>query len=169
MIVESDAPARLRASGPARLLHFGPADPRPPAGDRPRPPEVHVVGPGGRFARRGDGRDTRLFADSTCLGCRIFLLYTARSGPFESAPHMHSQDELVHLLWGGITLGGRRLGPGDSVFIPAGQAYGFSGAPGGFGFVNYRRGLSRMTDLRSGKVQTEGGAAGGLERVGDLR
>ena len=169
VIVESDAPARLRASGPARLLHFGPADPHPPRGDRPLPPAVHVVGPGGLFARRDAGRDTRLFADSTCPGCRIFLLYTARSGPFDSAPHEHSQDELIHLLWGGISLGGRRLGPGDSVFIPAGQAYGFSGAPDGFGFVNYRRGLSRMTDLRSGKVRTEGGAAGGLERVDDLR
>jgi hypothetical protein len=128
-------------------------------------PAVHVIGPRGVYEAIEPGRETRFFADATCPGCRLWLLYTARSFDYVSAVHSHAQDELIHVLRGEISIGSLRAGPGTTVFIAADQPYGFRGAAGGFAFLNYRRAPSRMTIRRTGQQIVENGAATGMTRV----
>ncbi len=179
MIVERGVAARVRALQATRLVHFGArTEPDAGAGGADRGAHVigpggadrgvHVIGPGGMFAEVDDKRETRFFADSTCPTCSITLLYTARSFDFRSAPHSHSQDELVYVLEGEIQLGRNRLVPGATAFIPADQPYGFH-APDGFAFLNYRRGASVMTVARDGRVIVEGGLSTGMAKVADVR
>ena len=76
-----------------RLLHMGAHDgsrPAEPSRERASgPPEVHVIGPRGAWEAIEPGRETRFFADATCPGCGVWLLYTARS--FDYASPVHSQ------------------------------------------------------------------------------
>lgn len=168
IILESGASPVVRARSAARVLHFGAESPIASAGD-PAPGQIHVVGPGGTFAERDDQRDTRFYADSTCPSCDLFLLYTSRRFAYRNEPHSHSADELIHLLWGSIRVGGHRLGPGASVFVRADQAYGFQSGPEGFGFLNYRQGPSVMTFASTGRTLIEGGRSTGMPEIGDLR
>jgi hypothetical protein len=174
VVVESDAPATAHAIGPTRIVHVGPADHEAPRDGLNGTPVamghiVHVVGPRGTFAAVSDERDTHYYADSTCPTCRLTLLYTSRRVPYVSAPHSHSTDELIHVLWGEIRLGNQVLGPGDTVAIAADRRYGFRSGPDGFGFLNYRRDASQQTIERGSPPRMEGGLVNGLERVMDLR
>jgi len=96
-------------------------------------------------------------------------MYTSRSERYESAPHSHSQDELIHLLDGEIVLGSYRLGPGDTLAVAADRRYRFNSGDAGFGFLNYRRGPSVQTIDPAAPPRVEGGAANGFELVNDLR
>jgi quercetin dioxygenase-like cupin family protein len=172
VIVESDVAATVRAVGEAEVLHFGPADPTPPADGFYGPAAteghgVHIVGPGGTFAQVEGPRDTRFFADSTCPTCRATLLHTGRAVAYESAPHSHSQDELIHVLRGELQLGAYRVGPGDTLAIAKDVRYRFRSE--GFAFVNYRRDVSHQTIDRDAPPILEGGAVHGFTPVMDLR
>ena len=128
---------------------MGPRDPAPPVDGLNGPAAteghgVHIVGPRGTYANVTDTADSHYYADSTCPTCRITLLSVGRSFGYQSEPHSHSQDELIHVVAGGINLGQRRLGPGDTVAIAAGARYGFRGDDDGFVFVNYRRDASQQ-------------------------
>jgi hypothetical protein len=174
VVVEADASATARAIGPTRVVHVGPADAEPPRDGLSGPAVaaghgVHVVGPRGTFAAVSDERDTHYYADSTCPTCRLTLLYTSRRVPYVSAPHSHSTDELIHVLWGEIRLGNQVLEPGDTVAIAADRRYGFRSGPDGFGFLNYRRDASQQTIERGSAPRMEGGLVNGLEPVMDLR
>jgi len=109
VVVEAGFEARLSSAGGASVLHFGPWDPEPSSEGRYGAPAlgrraVHVVGPGGTYAATEPGRDTRMFADSTCPTCRITLFVSGRDGAYESAPHSHSADEILYVLRGDIRL-----------------------------------------------------------------
>jgi hypothetical protein len=172
-IVEADVPARGRAVGPTRIVHMGPVDPRPPddgihgpAGAGPR--GVHVVGPRGTWAAAAPTSDSHYFADSTCPTCRITLLSVGRSAPYESPVHSHTQDELIHVVAGGIRLGRRHVGPGDTLAIAAGTRYGFRGDDDGFVFLNHRRDASYQCWPGVAERRLEGGAVNGMTPVMDL-
>ena len=159
VIVEGAAAADVVAVEDAQVVRFGT---RQPVGTGEA---VHVVGPGGTWARVGDGRDTRYFADSECDTCAVTLFYTGRSDDYVSAPHRHSADELLHVVDGEVVVGRRRLGPGWTIAIAADQPYGFRSP--GFGFLNYRAGPSTIT--RDGETTAEGGRVHGFTPVMDLR
>jgi hypothetical protein len=173
VVIESGVATRLTTGGGASVLHFGPWDPSPPTEGRygppaPAPHGVHVVGPGGTYAAIEPGRDTRMFADSSCATCRITLFFTGRDNEYISALHSHSADELLLLVAGEVRFGNRRLHPGDAVAIAGGHRYGFRSGSDGFAFLNYRRDASEQTS--DGDVaRPEGGAARGLTLVNDIR
>jgi hypothetical protein len=169
VVVESGVPATLVATGLADILHFGPVDADGPVDDiggepAPRGDTVHIVGPGGTWARSDD---TRYFADSTCETCRATLLYTGRSTAYESPAHSHSQDELIHVLHGELQLGATRAGPGATLAIARDVRYRFRSP--GFAFLNYRRGPSYQTVARDQPPILEGGEVHGFTPVMDLR
>jgi hypothetical protein len=172
-IVESGVSIEVLATSDCQLLHFG-ADSTdaPPDGPYGAPTAdghvVHAVGPAGVYAAAGDGRDTRFFADSSCPTCRLTLMRTGRDGPYVSAPHSHSQDELIHVLSGQITLGRTTMGPGDTLYVQAHRRYTFTGGPDGFSFLNYRPDASLHAVVRGGEPKLEGGAAHGFTRIADL-
>lgn len=174
VIVESAAAAHIVAAGPIRVLHMGPRESSPPVDGPLGPAEpahhaVHAVGPRGVYARIEPGRDTRFFADSSCPTCRITLMQTGRSQRYHSEAHSHSQDELIHVLAGDITVGRDVLGPGDTLYVEADRRYTFTSGDRGFSFLNYRRDASLHTLVRGGEPVLEGGAAHGFPYVGDVR
>jgi quercetin dioxygenase-like cupin family protein len=172
-IVEAGAPARARAVGPTRVVHMGPRDPQPPTDGVNGPPldaprGVHVVGPRGTWTATDPSSDSHYYADSTCPTCRITLLSVGRRGPYESAVHSHTQDELIHVVAGGIRLGRRHVGPGDTLAIAAGTRYGFRGDDDGFVFLNHRRDASYQCWPGDVPRRLEGGAVNGMTPVMDL-
>jgi quercetin dioxygenase-like cupin family protein len=172
-IVESDVVTRARAVGLTRIVHMGPRDPAPPVDGLNGPAAteghgVHIVGPRGTYANVTDTADSHYYADSTCPTCRITLLSVGRSFGYQSEPHSHSQDELIHVVAGGINLGRRRLGPGDTVAIAAGARYGFRGDDDGFVFVNYRRDASQQMGGSATIPRMEGGAVNDMTPLMDL-
>jgi quercetin dioxygenase-like cupin family protein len=177
VILEAGVPLEVSADGGAEILHFGPADPAPPAaghfGPSANGTEVHIVGPGGTWAQIEEGRDTRFFADSTCATCRPTLLYTGRDtgpeGAYESPPHSHSQDELIHVLHGELQLGAMTAHAGDTLAISGDVRYKFRSPGPGFGFLNYRRDVSLMTTHRTDPPILEGGEGHGFTAVMDYR
>jgi hypothetical protein len=173
VIVESGLPARVFAMSDCQLLHFGSTFSEPPADGPYGAPSaqghvVHAVGPGGVYAAVGDGRDTRFYADSSCPTCRITLMRTGRDAAYASPAHSHSQDELIHVLSGEITLGRSTLGPGDTLYVQADRRYTFTGGSEGFSFLNYRRDASMHAVVRGGEPKLEGGATHGFRHVADV-
>ncbi len=173
VIVESGVAAQVAVPGPARFLHMGPRETTPPSGGplgaaEPVGHAVHAVGPRGVYAQESPGRDTRFYADSSCPTCRITLMQTGRSSKYHSVAHSHSQDELIHLLTGEITVGHDVLGPGDTLYVAADRRYTFTSGDEGFSFLNYRRDASMHTVVRGGEPVLEGGATHGFAYVGDV-
>lgn len=173
VIVESGVAAKVFATSDCQLLHFGSAFSEPPVDGPYGAPSaqghvVHAVGPGGVYAAVGDGRDTRFYADSSCPTCRITLMRTGRDAAYTSPAHSHSQDELIHVLSGEITLGHSTLGPGDTLYVQADRRYTFTGGTEGFSFLNYRRDASLHAIVRGGEPKLEGGATHGFTHVADV-
>jgi len=173
-IVESNVVTRARAVGPTRIVHMGPRDPAPPVDGLNGPPApdghgVHVVGPRGTYANTTDTSDSHFYADSTCATCRITLLSVGRSFGYRSPPHSHTEDELIHVVTGGIHVGRRHLGPGDTIAIAAGARYGFRGDDDGFVFLNYRRDASLQRWGSASTPRMEGGVVNDMTPVMDLR
>jgi quercetin dioxygenase-like cupin family protein len=172
-VVEADAPATARAVGATRVVHMGPAVAAQPIGGLNGPPDaaghgLHAVGPHGTYARVDADGDSHYYADSTCPTCRITLLSVARSGPWTSSAHSHTQDELIHVVSGCLHLGRRDVGPGDTLAIGAGVRYAFTGGDDGFLFLNYRADASEQHWPDGRAPLMEGGAINGLERVWDM-
>ena len=173
-VIEADVAVTGRAVGPTSIVHVGPTDPAQPVDGLNGAPSpdghgVHVVGPRGTYATTdAEGSDSHYYADSTCPTCRITLLHVGREQPYVSAPHCHSQDELIHLISGSIFLGRQELVPGDTLAIGADVRYGFRGADTGFRFLNYRRDASFQSWPDDRPHRMEGGLANGLEPVMDL-
>jgi hypothetical protein len=173
LVIEANAAPEVTAVAPTRLLQMG-ARSQGPAADRSSEadgsePVVHVVGPRGIFEAIEPGRETRFFADASCPGCRVWLLYTARDFAYESPVHSHSQDELIHVVRGEISIGSLRVHSGSTVFIRSGQPYQVRAGDEGFAFLNYRRDASQMTIRSTGEKILETGIANGMKRVSDLR
>jgi quercetin dioxygenase-like cupin family protein len=162
VVVEAGVATELVAPAGAAIVHVGRHGGPTGGGET-----VHVVGPGGTYARVGDGKDTRYFADSECPTCDVTLFTTGRSMHHESPAHSHSADELLHVLDGEIVVGRRRLGPGTTIAIHADRRYAFHSE--GFRFLNYRPTLATMTVDRSAPPIEEGPRAHGFDLVMDLR
>lgn len=124
--------------------------------------EVHLVGDDGTWAKVEPGRATRYYADSSCPTCDVTLFTTGRDSAYDSAPHSHSSDELIHVLEGELFLGAHRVRAGETLAIAADQRYGFR-TTGAFRFLNYRPCAATMT--RDGVTVEEGPQAHGFERV----
>jgi hypothetical protein len=172
LVIEARAAPKVGAVTATRLIQMGAREQRPRSdrsseADRPAP-IVHVVGARGTFEALEAGRETRFFADATCTGCRVWLLYTARDFAYESPVHSHSQDELIHVLRGEIRIGSLCVGAGSTVFVGADQPYRFRAGDDGFAFLNYRSDASQMTIRSTGERIIETGAANGMAPVSDM-
>ncbi|MEZ4332512.1 MAG: hypothetical protein R3F35_12195 [Myxococcota bacterium] len=184
IVIERGADCRVEAIGETKLLHMGSTEagstsaPRSSArrvsageasaaGASGASPRVHVVGPRGRFEACEPGRETHFFADATCPTCDVWLLRTGRAFAYESPVHSHSQDELIHVLEGEIGIGSLAVRRGETLFVAADQPYRFRGNAGGFAFLNFRSGPSRMTMRATGERIVENAAATGMTPVLD--
>jgi quercetin dioxygenase-like cupin family protein len=175
LLVEAGAPLHLQAAGETVLLHFG-RQGNPAAPGRAESAEsagsggggggrVHMVGPEGAYATSDPSRDTRFYAESDASFSATFFL-TGRTGPYRSLPHSHSQDEIIYVASGGLTLGARPVPAGSAMAVPADRRYGFRGDDGGFTLLNYRAGPSYFSGSDGAPPFLEGGRATGMTRVG---
>jgi quercetin dioxygenase-like cupin family protein len=175
VIVESDASAVATADGPVRLVHVGTTSDAAPVGGLLGPAGaaghgVHVVGPGGRFlSGQREGVRAVWFADSTCDTCRIALFTVEAPGRKDGPAHHHSQDEIIFVLDGGISMGRSVYGPGSSLCIPGGTRYAFTGDPGGHVFLNFRADVSEQFNNRSQPGVRETALARGGHAVVDAQ
>ncbi len=64
-----------------------------------------------------------------------------------AVPHTHSQDEVIFILEGELTMGARKCGPGTVVYIEKDTQYGFKVGPEGVRFLNVRPGLATYTPV----------------------
>jgi hypothetical protein len=139
LIVEADAALEALVVEPSEFLHFGSVTDTPverkPAGGPAR--GYHLVGPRGVYAREDPTHVTRIFADASCPTCDAFLLHSSRTVRYRSAAHSHTQDELIHLLDGDISLGSHRLDPGDTLTVTANTRYRFEAGDQGYAFLNF--------------------------------
>jgi hypothetical protein len=137
VVLEGGAVLVATAIEPVEVIHAGSWQPAGMNGGH-----VHIVGPGGWFASGADrsGVTARWLADSTCPTCRITLFWAggAPGAGGDSAPHSHSQDEIIHILEGNLFLGGRKFEAGASLCIPADVRYKLSGGDEPFAYLNYR-------------------------------
>jgi quercetin dioxygenase-like cupin family protein len=149
-IVESGVATKARAVTDTQILHFGPASLAAPADGVLGPPRAE--GHGVHVVRRDDARSVsddpergaRYYADSSCDTCRIAFFQPFLDAPHVTASHIHSEDEIIHVMAGEMQVGRLTLEPGASIAIPGGYRYGFR-TPGPISFVNYRANASTFT------------------------
>jgi len=65
-------------------------------------------------------------------------------GGLVAPPHHHDQDEILFVLEGGLTLDGRRCGPGTVVYLERRTRYGFTVWDEGVRFLNIRSGRASI-------------------------
>lgn len=151
VVVERGAVVDTVAPEGATVLHFGSSLEH--AGEADGGPRrgggVHVIGPEGVVAHEEPTRVSRIYADGTCATCSVHMLLSSRTTRYRSAAHSHTQDELIHLLEGEISLGSHHLRPGDSLCIPADTRYRFESGEDGYRFLNF-------SAARSGYVPAPG-------------
>jgi uncharacterized cupin superfamily protein len=175
VIVESGAVATARAVGPTRIAHYGASDDHPPSDGLFGPPKpdghgVHVMGPGGRaLSGQLEGVKATWFADSTCDTCRCCLLLVENQEEMKAPSHHHSEDEIIYLIRGGITMGAYEYREGTALSIPGDARYAFNGLAGGHTFLNFRRDVSNQTNVRSEPPMLETAQARGGQEIGDFR
>jgi hypothetical protein len=173
VVVGRNAGLSVEAIGLTRLVHFGTRVTRgtPVAGNA----AVHLIGPGGRVRHEtGLGSRVTWFADSTDARCDLtFFLVDRPPGPADRGmPHTHSQDEVIFVMGGEVSLGAQRCRTGTALGIPAGVRYALSKSSEGFAFLNYRPGASVQTVYERGeppRVVPESGMERGGTYVGDVR
>ena len=175
-VVEAGVAATATAVGPTRIMHFGSVDPAAVADGLLGPPRadahgVHVIGPGGVFeSGRLEGVRATWFADGTCESCRcqLFEVAAPASSNSEGKPHSHSQDEIIYLLEGSISMGSYTLEPFTALFVPADVRYALGGT-GAHRFLNFRRNVSEQIYARGSAPVLETALARGGRRTGDVR
>jgi mannose-6-phosphate isomerase-like protein (cupin superfamily) len=143
IIIEAGASGTIRAVADTKLLHVG-STKQPAATDAAA--GMHVVdSASGRHVRfEGHPIENNYFADSTCPTCQIVLFTVASDEAHTAASHLHSEDEIIHVLDGELQVGPQTVKAGMSVAIPAGRRYGFR-TPGAYKFINYRNDVSTFT------------------------
>jgi quercetin dioxygenase-like cupin family protein len=164
LLVDEAAQLDVRADSETVLLHFGRQDTLGCAAPEAGRTRVQVVGPAGTYATSDAARDTRFYAESDEDFSATFF-YTGRTGPYRSLPHSHSQDEIIYVAAGSITLGARPVPAGSAIAVPGGRRYGFRGDDAGFALLNYRRGPSHFSGSDGAPPFLEGGRATGMARV----
>jgi quercetin dioxygenase-like cupin family protein len=164
LLLDERVALHLQAESETILLHFGRQDVAGQAAAGTRRGLVRLVGPGGAYATFDPERDTRFYADSDEEFSATFFS-TGRTGPYRSLPHSHSQDEIIYVTAGSITLGSRQVPVGSAIAVPADRKYGFVGDDGGFVLLNYRPGPSYFAGSDGTPPFLEGGRATGMARV----
>lgn len=147
VIVEAGAPGIVQATEPTRVLHVGTAHGTQPAGGPLGPAatdgrNIHVVPAGQTRVIGPDPRDgVSYFSDGSCTTCRIAMFevygYSPPGETYATGSHLHTEDEIIHVLEGQLEFGRRCVTPGMSIAVPRDQRYGFR-ARGTFRFINYR-------------------------------
>src|SRR4029077_9268374 len=123
VVVESGAAATIRAETPTEIVHVGPSSAAPPVNGMfgPADPDghgVHVFAPeDANLLEFGVLRHTS-FADGTCPTCRIRFFRDGAAAAATTGSHVHSQDEIIHVLSGALQVGRDTIGAGMSVAIP---------------------------------------------------
>ena len=136
VIVEQGARAALTSVGRGQLVRFGSTDPVGVYGHG-----VNVFGPRGwGFSGDPAGTHATWFSDSTWESTPLTLLRVERDTPRQGPAHHHSQDEIIYLLDGSISLGSLEAEPGAILCIPANVRYRITAGPVGYRFLNYRSG-----------------------------
>jgi hypothetical protein len=160
VIIEAAVETEVTATRPTALLHFGPWSPVPPV-DGPLGPAaadghgLHVVDSTNwkpATPKVGVG-DKHYFADSTCPTCRLTFYESSRAGGYVANSHSHSEDELMHVLWGTLQFGRDRIPAGTTIAIPGNHRYGFRAHD--FGILNYRRDASTVIERPGSPPQLE--------------
>lgn len=169
VLVESAAAATLVAPDGAVLLHFGAYVPGParggPAGDPEAPMSaVHVVGREGEHVSGArEGVNAVWFADGTCAHCRV-QLFEVTSPPSEEhrgKAHHHSEDEIIVLMSGSVSMGAHHFAPLSAISIPGDVRYALVGGPDGHRFLNFRRDVSVQVYARGSEPLLETALARG--------
>lgn len=175
VLVEHDASTRLNVVRPSRLAHFGSAVDGPalggPLGDPVTPMnDVHVVGPTGTYVS-GSRENVHAvwFSDGTCDHCRVQLLEVTAPPNDDSRgkAHHHSEDEIILLLDGQLSMGAHHFGPMSALSIPGDVRYALVGGAGGHRFVNFRRDVSWQVYARNSEPLLETALARGGRPSGD--
>jgi quercetin dioxygenase-like cupin family protein len=93
-------------------------------------------------ARRQGGGGRKLLADGEG---GFHSTYSTMPPGYAMVPHRHDHDELIVVVAGGATFGdgGRLVGPGDSVVVPAGVVHSFVCGADGLQLVTVARGPAR--------------------------
>ena len=148
IVVESGAPARVTVAEGTAVVHVGSAAPVAPTDGLFGAPvaaghTVHVVNH--VDAHRVVYDDIPIehygFAESRCRTCRINLFQVSGPAGYRTPSHVHSQDEIIHVLRGELRVGPHELKPGASIAVSGHTRYGFV-ATEEFAFLNYRRDVS---------------------------
>jgi quercetin dioxygenase-like cupin family protein len=146
VIVEAAAIGKVRASARTRLVHLGTVDGVQPV-DGPLGAadvdgrRIHIVtaAEARRIGAEHDG--VSYFTDGSCATCRIalFMVYrdSASGETYASGSHLHSEDEIIHVIEGEINVGRLSVKAGMSLAVPRNVRYGFR-SDGPFRFINYR-------------------------------
>ncbi len=143
VIVESGVPTVITARQTTSLVHLGPIAIEPPADGPLGAPATE-----GRGLHAFDHADAEacrtghvtFYADGWCPTCRTMLFTVDRRGTDEAivgSSHVHSADEIIHVLDGEISVGPITVPAGCGVAVPGGLRYGYR-ASRGFRFLNYR-------------------------------
>ena len=174
-VVESGVVASATAVGATRIVHFGSVDAGmvdggPLGAPRAEGHGVHVVGPAGAFeSGQLEGVRATWFADGTCEACRcqLFEVTAPATSDREGKAHSHSEDEIIYLLEGSISMGAHTLEPFTALFVPADVRYALGGS-GGHRFLNFRRNVSEQVYTRGSAPQLETATARGGRRTNDI-
>ena len=174
-VVESGVVATATAMGPTRIMHFGSVDAGMVDGGLLGAPRaeghgVHVVGPAGVFeSGQLEGVRATWFADGTCEACRcqLFEVTAPVTSDRDGKAHSHSEDEIIYLLEGSISMGAHTLEPFTALFVPADVRYALGGS-GGHRFLNFRRNVSEQVYTRGSAPQLETARARGGRRTNDI-
>jgi hypothetical protein len=139
------------------LLVFGRKERRPEEGAGGH---VHLL-PTERVPRKhmqneGHPVELALYADAQCPTCRLWLHEADVFKPNEvTAPHYHTEDEVIFVTSGSMRLGNRLYGPGTALAVAANTIYGFSNGPEGLGFINFRGNASTTVFPGSERVSDD--------------
>lgn len=145
LVVERGGTVDLRATGQgATILIF--AAGRSDGADRPAAVHLLPAADAPRSDRLGGAAGVVgvMHADSDCPTCRVWLhenIFPAghgTGGDEEAGVHSHSEDEIIFVTAGEMSLGHKLYGPGTALAIAADTLYSFSPGPSGLSFVNFR-------------------------------
>src|SRR5262249_14409420 len=99
--------------------------------------------------------------------CALLLVDSPSAG--KAPTHHHTQDEIIFLIDGGLSMGAYDLAPHTALCIPADMRYSFTGHEGGYRFLNYRRDVSHQNNDRSETPMLETAMARGGSETSDFR
>jgi quercetin dioxygenase-like cupin family protein len=152
LIIEAGTPTLVRSVSATRVVQFGPTSTTPPhrglrAGAAADGRGVHVMHPqDAPSISTDDALSVTYFCDGTCPTCRIgFFLVdgSVLANGYSASSHLHSEDEIIHVLDGELRVGALKVPAGTSIAIPEGLRYSFR-TSGPFRFLNYRADVSTI-------------------------